>query len=427
MIDRRKSLVWAVWALVLTVGPATAWAGGGQLYDWSAEQAPVMVETDGGLIFLGTDKEPWRAYQWERAEGDKKKSLFVVDMNNDGESEVVAGGKPTFALHGSSNPAWIIEKGCDQTIVAQFAASDNLDVMCQRGSKIAIYTHDRQKIWSIDMGVDIAWCRAGDYNGDLQNDLECKYSGRGTFVRLDSEGKLLAKESKKEKLSGHEVELEETQPVGSAIMKGEKEFDLNGDGATEESLLADGSALVIQSRSKDKAVARTELGGEIQSALVKDLDGKGGLEIVALTDSEIAVLDAGGKKLGAYSAKADAYERFPVAKLDSLYARKFTDKKKAQKAVRDAQDQLAKCYERRVQGSLVVGVGQVILKVYVDKKGEVARIERMHSEIQDDEVEDCAKDVLKGLDYPKPKKGEDGKAKEATVNVGLKFTFADET
>lgn len=427
MIDCKQSLMLAALALVWTVGPATASAQGGQLYDWPAEEAPVMVESESGLIFLGKDREARRAYQWERADGDKKQGLFVTDMDKDGETEVVGAGKPTFALHQSSNPAWIIEEGCDQVIVAQFAASDKLDVMCQRGSEIAIYTHDRQKIWSIDMGVDIAWCRAGDFNGDLQNDLECKFDGRETYTRLDSEGELLAKSSEEEKLKGHEVDLEQKQPVGSAVIDGDEEFDLNGDGATEESLKADGRSLIIQSRSKDKAVARTDVGGEIQSALVKNLDGKGKSEIVVLTDSQVAVLNHKGKKLGAYSTNARAYERFPVAKLESVYARNFTDKKKAQKAVKEAQDRLAQCYERRVEGTLVVGVGQVILKLYVGKDGEVSNIERMHSEIEDDDVEDCAKGVLKSLDYPKPKTGEDGKAKEATVNVTMKFTFADET
>jgi len=427
MIDRRQSLVLAAWVLVLTVGPAAAWAEGGQLYDWSAEEAPAMVANDSGLIFLSNDREPWRAYHWNRATGDEKKSLFVVDMDHDGETEVVAGGKPTFALHGSSNPAWIIEEGCDQVIVANFAADDKLDVMCQRGSEIAIYTHDRQKIWTIDMGVGIDWCRAGDVNGDLQNDLECKYSGRETYVRLDSEGELLAQESDETELEGHEVEIDEAQPVGSGILEGESEYDLDGDGATEESLMADGSALVIQSRSKDKAVARVELDATPRAALVENLDGEGNPEIVALTDSQIVVVDASGEKLGSYSADAQAYRRYPVAKFASVYARNFSDKTKAQKLVKDAQDRLAACYERRVRGTLVVGIGQVILKVYVDSDGNVPEIERMHSEIQDDAVENCAKKILRNLHYPKAAEREDGEEQKATLNIVMKFTFADET
>ena len=411
---------------------ATATAQGGEIYDWKSEEAPVLVHNESGLIFLSDDKKPWRAYQWDRADGDKKRGLYLVDIDKDGETEVVGAGDPTFALHPSSNPAWSIEEGCEQVIVANFAADDKLDLMCNQGTEIHIYTHDRQKVWSLDLGVRLDWCRADDLNGDLKMDLECKYGDRDAYIRLDAEGDILAQESEETEMEDGAISHEEAMPVGAGILKGEQEFDLNGDGAAEESLLADGEALVVQSRSQKKAVARIELGGKARAALVKNLDGEGNPEIVALTDSEIIVEKHKGEKLGTYSADAGDYRRYPVAEFESIYARKFEDNEKAQKVVKGAKEELAKCYERRVRGSLFVGIGQVIFKVYVDGEGKVTNIERMHSAIRDQKVESCAKGILEDLEYPKYGGNKEGDEKEgeggsATVNVVMKFTFADGT
>jgi hypothetical protein len=415
-------------AVGLLVAASSASAETPEIFDWSHEKAPVLVHTEGGLVFLGKDRAPRRAYDWDRAEGDKSQSLFLPDLDGDGNYEIVGAGDPTFALHESSNPAWSIEDGCDQAIVADFAANDKMDVMCQDGDAIDIYTHDDQKIWSAELGVGLEWCRAGDINGDLKADIECKLDGRDKYTRIDvNGGKLMTQSSEEVELDKGTVELEEASPVDSKVWTGTKEFDLNGDGTAEESLKADGSAIVIQSRSKDKAVARIELDGEVQAALVKNIDGKKTPEIVALTNDEIVVTDAEGETLGTYPVDADDYERRPVAAIDSIYARGFKSSKKAQKVVREARDQLAACYSDRIEGGLFVGIGQVIYKTHIDDEGGVERIEKMHSAIRDREVEGCAEDVLEDLEFPSPAKKEEGEGrKKATVNITLKFTFADE-
>lgn len=399
-----------------------------RLYDWGAKEAPVLVTNDSGVIFLGENRKAWRAYSWERAEGENKEGLFLVDLDQDGSSDVVAAGEPTFAIRSNSNPWWTLDEGCRQVIVANFAADDKPDIMCNQGTEIGIYTHDRQKVWTLDLGVRLDHCKAADINGDLKADLECRYADREAWIRVDAEGDILAQESEESEIEETENGFDQASPVSSEVWEGEKEYDLNGDGTAEESIVADGSALVLKSRSKKKAVARTDVGGEIRAALVKNLDGEGEPEIVALTDSRIVVLDNEGEKLGSYSSDAGEYKRYPVAKLKNAYGRKFADNNKASAAVEEANEKFAKCYEDRVRGKLLVGTGEVILNAYIGKDGSVDRIELMHSAIDDDEVESCAKDVLRGLEFPKPKKKEDGEGRQtAKMNVILQFTFADET
>lgn len=400
---------------------------GPKVFDWPSQEAPALVQTEEGVVFIGKDRQPYRAYHWDAADGEKTRSSFIIDLDQDGSPDFIGAGDPTFAVKTNSDPLWNIEGGCDQVVVADFYQGDDVwDVMCRNRGEISIYTHDKQEYLSMDLGVSMDWCRAGDINGDLVADLECKYRGRDSYVRIDSEGEIIAEESEETRLSDDAVTYDEPSPVDAKkVLAGEAKFDLDGDGSAEENLLADGKALVFQSASAKKALARVELGDEVKSALVKNLDGKDAPEVVAVTDEHIVVLSGKGKKLGEYPVEADDYKRYPVAQLDSVYANGFADNGKAQKAVEDAQKELAKCYSRRVRGNLVVGIGQVILKVFVDEKGEVTDVEKVHSAINDKKVESCAEGVLDDLDYPKAKTGEDEDSAKATVNVRMKFTFAD--
>jgi len=416
----------ALVALFVCSVPAVASADG-SLYDWPSETSPVLVTNDSGVMFVGADRKVERAYTWDRAGGEHKQDLFLADLDKNGGYEVVGGGDPSFALKTNGDPFWTIEDGCAEIIVANFAADEKLDVMCNRGSAVHIYTYDKQKVWSLDPGIPIDHCRAGDVNGDLMMDLECVFEGRDDWIRIDADGTILAESSTEQEIPEDGVDLEEAQPVSKPVWNGEREYDLNGDGAAEESITADGNSLVIQSRSKKSAVARVELDGAIQSALVKNIDREGNSEIVVLTDSEIAVLSAGGEVLGTFPADTRDYSREPVAAFESVYARKFSDKKKATKAVRNARGDFAACYADQVRAKFPTGTGQIILKGYVGSGGEVKNIEMMHSAINDSEIESCAQEVLRGLDFPGLEKGgEEGDgAKEATVNVVINYTFAD--
>jgi hypothetical protein len=408
-------------------GVASTAAAQTNIYDWQGEDAPVLIENDSGLIFVGTDRQPRRVYSWDRAEGKNSPAVLMPDMDKDGSYEVLGAGEPTFMLKTNADPMWSRTSGCDQVLAADFAADDKLDVFCLQDGKISVYTYDNQRIFQADMGTGLEFCRAGDLNGDLKMDLECKYDRSDNWLRLDvAASNIVAQSSKETKIrEGGNTDIDQASPVGAEILKdGDKNYDFNGDGVAEEGIMADGEALVLQSRSKKKAVARVELGGEPKAALVKDLNGEAPLEIVAVTESDIVVINAkSGEKISTHSADASDYQRYPVAELTNVYAEKFSDTNKAQKVVQDAASDLAECYSDRARGNLFVGTGRVMLKVEKSKKGEVSA-SREFSAIRDREVESCAMETLEDLDLPKTADGlEEGSA--ATINIEIKYTFED--
>lgn len=421
-------LIGVLVSLVALAGTTSTAAAETNIYDWKGDDAPALIENETGIFFLGNDKQPRRVYSWDRAEGENTPAVVMPDADDDGSYEVLGAGTPTFMVAGNSDPMWSRSDGCDQVLVADFAADGKLDVFCLNGGQISVYTYDNQRIFQADMGAPIEYCRGGDLNGDLKIDLECKYVRSDKWMRLDvNASNIIVQESEETKIrEGGQIDIDEASPVGDGILSGDqKNYDFNGDGVAEEGLKADGNAVVLQSKSKKKALARIDVGGEPKAALAKNLDGDGPMEIVVVTDDDIVVIDAKAHEtIGTYSADADDYSRHPVADLTSTYAQKFSDTGKAEKVVKDAKPKLAECYASRARGNLFVRIGRVAMKVNVDKKGEVS-VDRNYSELRDKEVESCAREVLADLEYPEVS-GDLGEGETATINVEVKYTFADQ-
>jgi hypothetical protein len=407
--------------VVSSLGLAATATAETSVYDWSDSTMPVLVENDSGLFFISKEKKPQRVYMWKATnEGEGFEHVYLVDLDGDGSREVVGAGKPTFVLNANSDPMWQLEKGCDQTIVADFIADDKLDVLCQNSREMKAYTNDGQFVWELSLGRRVESCRAGDFNGDLKTDLECKYRGMKRWARVDAAGEVLDSEVSEPRVSEGGVDLNLASSSSKDLLAGKEYIDLDGDGHADENLTADGDALVIGSKAKDTAIARVELGGKAQAGLVKDVDGDGKKDIIAVTDDSIFIISHDGKKKEKFAAAANKYKRKPFAKLNSVYANGFTDDDAAQKVVNGLQGKLSKCYASRVRRNKFTGTGQLILQVNVDDKGKIKGVNKVHSAINDKKVERCAQKVLKRGDFPKAKSG------SGTVNVNMKYTFRDE-
>jgi hypothetical protein len=407
--------------VVSILGLATSASAETNVYDWTDSDMPVLVVNDSGLIFITKEKKPQRVYTWKAGnEGEGFKDVYLVDLDGDGSSEIVGAGKPTFVLKTNSDPMWQLEKGCDQTIVADFVADDKLDVLCQNSREMKMYTHDGQFVWELSLGRRVEHCRAGDHNGDLKADLECKFRGMSKWARVDAAGEVLANEISEPEISEGGVELNEASASSKELLSGKEHMDLDGDGNADERLTADGNALVIGSKAKDTAIGRVELDGKAQAGLVKDIDGDGKKDIVVVTDKSIFLISHDGKSSEKFSASANTYKRKPFAELNSVYANGFEDDAAAQQTVNELQGKLSQCYASRIRNSKFTGTGQLILQVNVDEKGKVKGVNKVHSAINDKKVESCAEKVLKKGDFPKAEGG------SGSVNVNMKYTFRDE-
>ncbi len=391
-----------------------------EIYDWPSKEAPVMVHDSGAVYFIGKDKTVWRTYKWKEAKGKNKLGLITTDIDGSGQPNVVGAGRPLFVVDHNTTPQWQEKKGCDQVLVANIIDAKGKEVACVKGSKVSVYSFDGQFVWSASVGRGIDFCNAGDINGDLMADIECKHRGAKTYSRFDgSNGEVLAQSTDANELESTEMNLFDAHN-GADILAGKETFDLNGDGTPEESLLADGNAVAVRSRSKKAAMGRIETKSAPVSAIVKDIDGDKKLDIVVITKKDIFISDGAGKKVASFPLKASKYKRQPVARLDSVYTNGFEDDAKAKDAVTALNDKLAKCYSGQVRKNQFAGEGKVLLSAEVNAKGKAKSVTLTHTELPDKKVVKCAENTLKKAKYPKPA------GESASVNVHLFYTFRDE-
>lgn len=393
------------------------------VYDWPDAEAPVLVNAGSGLVLLGKDGAPMRAFSWRANSGERDPGLRLVDMLGDGTPEIVGSGKPSFVLRANGEPVFEIEEGCDQLIVADITASRGLDVACVTGREVRAYTGDGQFAWGVQPGRAVEWCQVEDVTGNVKMDFECKLRGRDAYIRISDSGELLTAEPGEAAMSGETPDLNEANAAPDAVLKGEERFDFDGDGKAEERLVVgEGSVKVVGAGGEDAPLVEAEVRGEVEAALVKAMDGEGGVSVVAVTSERVYVLDQGeeGARARDFSADASDYRRVPFADLASVYANGFEDSAAAQEAVRGIGDRIGQCYASRLRGNAYAGSGRQIVQVTVGQDGKVKEVTQMHSDVGDSQVERCARQALERGTYP-GSQGETG-----TLNVNILFTFRDE-
>jgi hypothetical protein len=406
-------------AALAFAAPATADAVEPALYDWPDADAPVLIRNDSGLIFIGKEKAPLRAYSWRENRGERQQPLYLVDITRNGKPEIVGAGTPTFVLKSNSDPVWALEKGCRQVILGDFIADRKLDLFCQNGNEMKVYTDDGQFVWQLSLGRNIDWCRAEDINGDLKADFECKYRGANEYARIDSSGSILVQSAKETALNDGALSFEQPEPVSASILDGNTLFDINADGQKTEGLLADGNAVVIQSSTAGVAPVRIETRGAPVAALVKDLDGDRKPEVIILTRTHVHIASNGGEEVSTFGTDAKRYQRHPLADLTAVHANGFEDDTVARDAVVGAQERLSQCYANQIRRNPYTGSGRLLLQASVDGAGKVTQVMQMHSDLGDRQVEQCARQILERMTFPSASSG------SGTVNVNLTYTFRD--
>ncbi len=402
-------------SITLVLGFAST-ASAQEIYDWNDAKVPAVVSSKGNLIFIGKEKAPNRVYSWKAAKGKNKQTVYLTDMDGDGKADVVGAGKPMFVLNSKSDPVAFHKKGCFQALVADFTADNKNDIACINGGSISVFTHDLQMAWTSKINKKLKFCRAGDVNGDLKADLECKQGKMWT--RFDgSSGELLAASTDTEEVS---APLNPSIAASDArVLDGKTMFDFNADGTAEESLLKDGNAVAIRSRSLKKGLGRVELKSAPITALVKDLDGDKKLDIVVVTKNTIVIASTDGKSKS-FSLNAKKYKRTPIAKLDSVYANGFeSNNDNAQKVVNAINTKLSKCYASQVRKNQFAGVGTMLVEATVNKKGKVTHVTEHHSSLADKKVGKCVRGIVKKLKFP------EATTDAATINISMTFTFRD--
>lgn len=409
-------------ASMMCAAPA-AMAQDVELYAWPDSEVVAMVATRGGLIFMHKDGSPYRVYSWTPEKRASQEPYFVTDFDGDGQPEVLGAGRPTFMIDTNADPLWS-NKGCAITNVGDFSADRNPDVMCSDRRKIKMLTYDNQLIWDLTIGPSFKRCTAGDTNGDLKADLECTITGNRMAIIDGEGGSVIDPNASDSQIANPDAEVWTKAALADpGVIGGSTLSDLNGDGTAEEYLTIDDTLVSVVSKSNPKALVTADLKAKPEAAMFKDLDGDGFDDVIVVSKKAIVTFFPKAEKVKSrtFSTSTKTYKRKPVADLQNVFANNFEDNDAAVAAFEAMGDKLSKCYAGQVKKNKFAGSGKLLLQAFVDEKGKVKTVNKLHSEIPDKKVASCAMTTLKKTKAPKAAEGNQG-----MINITINYTFRDQ-
>ena len=381
--------------------------------------ALAVAIADGEMLFINKDLEAFRAFKWKLG-GSKKviqPSYYIRDINVDGEMEFVGVGKTVFFLNSQSDPQWS-QKGCDQAFLADFDPNDGEEIFCRKGNKLTVFTWDNQFVWEYSLkGGKISDCKIGEVDGDGKQDVECKFKKK--YLRINGSGVVLGKDFEEPMVTDdfssndHELEIQD-------ILAGKTTFDIDGDGIDEEYLMADDMGISILSKSR-KSIGRVDT-GKVFSAYVGDLNLDKHPEIIVGGASKIFIISHEGKLLKEIPFNPGKMKRKPKVEIVSVYGNNIenSDETALLEVIHSGQQTLDNCYKSKLKGDQFTRVGEALFNLYINDKGKVAKIEKIHSTLSDKKVEKCATKYFKKLTFSPAVGG------EGSITLNLKFTHRDE-
>lgn len=408
-------------ALLLSGGQAMAQdsAPSAKLYAWNFGKASALITTPNGAMLVHQDGKPYRTFKFKPIGRKGAQTLVVADIDRDGNPNVIGVGKPSFALNELGDPSWTMPKGCDDGFLADVANDTKLEFVCMSSREIRVFTHDAQFLWSAAIGRPLKDCIAGDTNGDLKADIECVIDGK-RIARFDgTNGKMITAEATESMITEPYV-YDVMADAEKGNLSGKIMFDFNKDGTSEEYLSVSGTTLAMMSKSSPKKSVVVDLKSKPLAALVRDLDGDGKPEVLALTKDRYFVMSPDGKRQESYPLSPSKYKRAPVADFTSVYTSNFQDNEAAKAVTKALGPKLSSCYKGALKKSKFAGSGKMLLEGTYDAKGNAKTISKIHSEIASKKVNACVVKVLKDAKMPASTTGLEG-----GLNLTLQFSFRD--
>lgn len=386
------------------------------LQDFSSSDRPmVLAASDRGVVLIGPGATVFRGYhhnQTARA-GSEQAWLWVEDIDNDRQPEIVGAGSPTFVIESNGDPVWGILGGCQQMFLGDYIDSPALEVFCRQERDVIVRSYDGQLYfqWS-GRGYNLGDCQTDDPDGDGKLEVSCPLSS-GSQLRFDLDF------TEPEEIDGT---VEPSPQSGVNRRAAQAAIDggtlrLNGQTWT---LGFSGGALSIQQDGAQVASV-TLPANEVFSAAVADLDRDGTAEFYVGGTDAVYVVTATGTLVGTVPANPTAFRRDARVTIRSATANNIenADRDAVRAIVEGGLSDLVGCYSSRMGADQFTRVGQMLYELQIGSSGSVEESNRRHSSLQNRDLESCIASELESLRFS-PATG-DG----AVVNVTLDFDFVD--
>lgn len=386
----------------------------------SGERKVVMGASNQGMVFLGEDLGNFRAFRSSGAEG--RPFVWVTDIDGDRKNEFVYAGDPSFVLDQGGDPYFGMLDGCNDFFLGNILDDSNYEVFCRNRNTLSAWFYDGQFLWEYSVtGRRITGCHAADVDGDEQLEFGCETSDGWLLVDLGNEETV-------QDVPDNPVQTSTSDPYeqyaadAQEIFSGGRTFDIDGDGQRDDKLMFSGGTLTLLDDSGATLGTTSIDESELFSAAVGDLNGDGTPEVFVGGVGKIHVISSTGDLLASVEARPGSLDRSGRVTVQAASANGLQDStpETTAAAVASGLSTIERCYSRRMGRDQFVRVGTMFYELSVDGRGRVGNTQRIHSSVQNEELEECVENALEDLRFSGAAEG------NGAVTIRLAFDFVDQ-
>lgn len=405
--------------LALCCAPLTASAESGvyHLERVGTREAPLLVAaTAHGVVFISPDHEVYRGFRHERTArtGVDQPWLWVTDVDNDRNNEIIGAGRPSFVIDHDAQPLWGLTVGCEQFWVGRFTRDPRQELFCRRGDNIELYAIDGTRIFVWEgRGFRAGSCYIDDFNSNGMLNVACQLPG-DNHLFFDFTGEPDERTGPAPDTMARSGSVDPS--TNQAIITGERPVRV---GRTPHTLrFEDGTLRWSTSDGASGSVALPT--PSIHSAAGANL-GSGDRLYIGGT-SEVFVVDVASSELVA-TIPADPRQltREPQVRVRTATGNRLVDatRETIGGIIGEALPDITRCYADRMGQNQYTRTGELIFQLTIDGQGRVSQARRQHTTLRNAELESCIEQVLRRQSFPEASEG------EGIVMTAFEFDFVD--
>ncbi|MCA9564828.1 MAG: AgmX/PglI C-terminal domain-containing protein [Myxococcales bacterium] len=391
-------------------------------FDNDGAQPVVMAASSRGLVFIGADFAPFRAFRARANEGAAAGFIQVEDIDGDREDEYVFAGDPSFVLDSGAAPLFGLLSGCDNFYAGNILEDDNWELFCRNGNTISVWFYDGQFLWDYTVsGQRIGECAGQDVDSDQRLEFGCTIDGNWVLIDLENAEPFQDVDDNPVEELGPSAEAQWADQA-AGILDGSTSVDLDGDGSRNETLSFSGGTLTLSGAGGEMLGSATLPASTLYSALVADLNGDGAPEVFLGGDGSVFVVSNSGELVATIPADPNDLSREGRVQIQSANANGLADS--SEEATREAlggqMSTIERCYRNRMGDDQFVRVGDMLYELSVGSSGRVDNVRRIHSSVANEPLEECVQGALEDVRFSAAEGG------SGSVTVRLSFDFVDQ-
>lgn len=423
-------LLCSLWSAALSAAPPAAHRSREilRLYGGEAHKVPkghVVAILGNAALVLGDKLAIQKVFRFEPlhpAGLGAPDHVEVVDLDADGEAEILLIGKPTFVVDLKGEPKFHVADRCDEVHLYKHATEGKQLILCAVANRVEVTRWDGQRLW------DMAFPKRKqiptkfgfrDFDGDGQLDVEFELarSKKTVFRVAGAAGRSIGDYSDRE--APYEDAGAKRSKLFQEALASRFDVDLAGDGKPWR-LVIDKGDLKLLDQDDGLRGSFAFSGGKLNGLVVTDISGAGKKQIVVAIGQKVVVLDDALKEVDAAIIDPRQVVRTTTVKVEAIHFQGFADTGAIQKIVFERIDEVKRCYDARLKKDGVARQGKLMIEGGVARDGSVTKVEKVFNALQYEDFEGCVLGRVKRWRLPAPKDG------SGSFSASFLFQWRDE-